>query len=415
LLLPVLATDCSSDHGALAARPHAAGAAGRAAAGAGGMGRGGALARGGSGGAVVMPPDKHVEPPGRSVFTVVHGVVDADRLAWCFARVRDGKTELVGTPVPEGGMAFGESASFESLPHVNSETDGVVPYVITGDLSLVSGLDCADAVARAASVGAQALDGLAGAGNAGTGNSAEGGAAGAAAGASGAGEGGAPNGGVPAGGGAENGGEIGAAGAPPVVAPPLRAGALPALPAGSLAQGYSLLEVADGCFGAPGFVDPQAEDICGAGYSPNTGTLTGELVTLSRATAEGMLALQALHASRGAPSLGVSANPPADAVQSAITLVDDFSEGALRPVDPRRDQPATAYGVSQRSWNVVASHNGAYEFTEPWLGIEKRSGVSPEDGRGYTLIVIGASYTVPEGDFWHSMAFTLVDNDPGGP
>src|SRR4051812_16646400 len=78
----LFATDCTSDHGALAARPHAAGAAGKAGAGAmaGAAGRphGGGSAQGGTGGSVT-PPDKHMETPGRSVFTVMHGIVDAER------------------------------------------------------------------------------------------------------------------------------------------------------------------------------------------------------------------------------------------------------------------------------------------------------------------------------------------------
>ena len=320
LLATPLAANCSSDHSALAIRAHAAGAAGRAGSG-GGTGQAGAGghtsigggARAGMGGMSITPikPD---EPMGRSVFTVVHGVVDADRVVLCFARVRDGATELVGDPVPAGGLGYGESLSFESIPHVASKTDGVVPFVITGDLSLLDGLDCSDAVARAQAEkpapvsddgngGASGAGGQAGAGGVvGAGGEAGGGEGGDAggppeanAGASPA----APSASAPENAGAGVGGEGGAAPTPIPKPPALRVGALPGLPAGTLAEGYSLLEVADGCFGAPGFTNARSDEICGAGYTPLAGSLTAELVVLARSTMSGTLSMQALHASRG--------------------------------------------------------------------------------------------------------------------
>jgi len=421
------ATDCTSDHGALAARPRAAGAGGKAGAGGTAGGRAGAggtsltgnAAKGGTGG-TTADPDKHVEPQGRSVFTVVHGIVDADRVAWCFARVRDGVSELVGEPLPEGGIGYGQSFSFETLPHVDNENDGLVPFVIAGELSLIAGLDCEAAVARAEAErptpGTGGSAGRAGASGAG-GEGGEGGEGGQN------GQAGAEDGGAAAGGdaGAQGqmggpdvpnaGGEGGAAARP--TPPVLRVGRLPGLPAGTLDQGYSLLEVADGCLGAPGFVDARSDAICGAGYTPTAGSLTAELVILGRQVAAGMLALQALHASRGSSDLGVRVAPPADSVQSYMTIVDNFTEGALRPVDPRRDSPNTAYGTAEPGFSVEATSNGNAVYSEPWEAIQKRSGVRTlENGRGYTLIALGPSYRVEDAGFWNPPAFGLIDNDP---
>jgi hypothetical protein len=173
------------------------------------------------------------------------------------------------------------------------------------------------------------------------------------------------------------------------------------------------VEVADGCLGAPGFVDPRAESICGAGYTPSEGSLTAEFVILGRKVAAGMLALQALHASRGSANLGVRVAPPADAVLSAVTIVDNFTEGALRPLDARRDLANTAYGTADDGWTVQATLNGATVSSETWAAIQKRSGVTPlENGRSYTLIVIGPSYTVDGTAWWNPPAFGLIDNDP---
>jgi hypothetical protein len=422
LVASAFATDCTSDHASLAAHPHAAGAGGKAGgasagAGAGGKSPSGNGAKGGSGGAPI-DPDKHVEPKGRSVFTVLHGIVDADRVAWCFARVRDDATELVGTPLPEDGMGYGQSLSFEELPHIDNQKDGLVPFVITGDLSLIAGLDCADAVARANAERPRAPEPEPGSGGSGGtpdaagsgGESGEGGQSGAENGGAGAGDAGAPSrGGAP--GVSSGGGEGGAA---PIPEPPaLRVGMLPGLPAGTLAQGYSLLEVADGCLGAPGFVAARSDSICGAGYTPGEGSLTAEFVILGRQVTAGMLAMQALHASRGSPSLGVRVAPPADSLQSYVTLVDNFSEGALRPAEPRRDLPNTAYGTAAPDWSVQATLNGIEGFSEPWSAVQKRSGVKTlENGRGYTLVVLGPSYTVEERGWWNPLAFGLIDNDP---
>lgn len=424
LCAAALSTDCTSDHSALAARPRTAGAGGKAGGGGAGgkAGGGGSLAgngaKGGAGGTPINP-DKHVEPMGRSVFTVVHGIVDADRVAWCFARVRDGVTELVGEPVPDGGVGYGQSFSFEALPHVDNERDGLLPFVIAGDLSLVAGLDCEAAVARAEAErevpvpdpGSDGSAGEAGASGGQGGEGGENGQSGALNGGTGPSEAGAPSQGS-----SPSAGEGGTGETPLPKPPPLRVGTLPGLPAGTLARGYSLLEVADGCLGAPAFVDARSESICGAGYTPSEGSLTAEFVILSRKVAAGMLALQALHASRGSENLGVRVAPPPDAIESYVTLVDNFTEGALRPADPRRDLGSTAYGTSARGWNVEATLNGTTVWSESWSAIEKRSRVTTlEDGRGYTLVVLGPSYRVDDAGFWNPAAFALVDNDPQVP
>jgi hypothetical protein len=211
----------------------------------------------------------------------------------------------------------------------------------------------------------------------------------------------------------ESGGQGGEAGAPAALPPVLRVGALPSLPAGALGSGFSLLEVADGCFGARAFDDPLANDACGPDYAPNVGSLSAELVTLARETVPNMLALQALHASRATGALGFRTEPSAtdDGVQ--LTLVDDIPEGALRPRDPRDDFPTSSWGVNTASWSLAATVNGVTYASELWPTVRRRAGLGPlEDGRGYTIIAIGPTPDIGKQGFWHEFAFTLVDNDP---
>lgn len=392
---------CGSDHRALALRPHPGGAAGMGgASGTGGAGgRGGAVTKPSTGGSsAVANPNKHVDQPGRSVFTVVHGIADAGPTAWCFARVRDGVTKLVGDPVPDGGLDYAQSLSFESLPSVRMDSDGVVPYVITGDLAELGGLDCEAAVALAQAVMATDRGS----------NGGDGGAAGASDPASGAGEAGAA-GATSANGGA--GGESSPGAAEP---PRLRVGALPSLAPGLLAQGYSVLEVADGCFGARAFHDRSAGSACGADYTPEHGSLSAELVILARDTFFDKLALQALDASRGTDRMGVQSAPgPLDSAISSITLVDNFTEGTLRPRDPRVDLQALDWGANKTTWTVDATVDGTRYASVNWKTVRKNGRIDQlEDGRGYTLIALGPSFLLDRRGFWNDFTFTVVDNDP---
>ena len=81
-----VAPSCKSNHSALAYRAHA----GMGGMGGMGDGRAGAITKPGVAGDPGVHPGKHVDEPGRSVLTVVHGIVDAGQTLWCFARVRAG-------------------------------------------------------------------------------------------------------------------------------------------------------------------------------------------------------------------------------------------------------------------------------------------------------------------------------------
>src|SRR5688572_17855300 len=98
LLLAAASNRCVTDHDALAKRDRG-----------GGADAGGASGKGGASGFGAFPSDggeagdgKYHETPGQNVVTFLHGVVDAERAAFCFARQVDGQTDFVGQPMPEG-------------------------------------------------------------------------------------------------------------------------------------------------------------------------------------------------------------------------------------------------------------------------------------------------------------------------
>jgi hypothetical protein len=405
---------CAKDHG-LARRPSSetggtggtAGAGGKA--GAGGNPAGGkSNSNGGKGGGDGVG-GKVTEAPGKSVLTLTHGIVDAPRVAWCFARVRDGVTRLVGSPTPKAGVAYGASIVLDALPNTDFERDGVVAFAIAGELGLIADANCEDAVELARREMGASPTGEGG----GSGAGGEGGAASGQGGE--AGDGGEA--GVTATAGAAGEMAAGSAGSgdPELPDPPrLRVGALPALAAGALAEGYSLLLASAGCLGGPAFSDEREREVCGSAYRPRAPTLTAELVVLSRKTASSTFAFQTLHASVASGELAVSVTPPASGGLTTVTLALNMTEGMLRPREPRLDLPTTAYGGGSDEWSVlVTSSDGAEPIQEPWPAVLERGGIEAlESGHGYTLIVIGPAGGVPKRNWWNAPAITLIDNAP---
>jgi hypothetical protein len=418
-----LAPACSTDHSGLARRPPSneagqAGVAGSLGGSAGSAGKGGSGGTGGTGGTKV------VEPPGRAVVTFLHGVVDAPRVLFCFARDGEQGPRFVGSPAPEGGLEYGESIWFESLSGV-PVTEPTRVFVIAGELALVEGSDCAEAVERArdemAVVGLEpAFANLGGAGGAAGegGGSAEGGAsfAGAGAGGEGAAIGAGGAGGADSGGesGATSGvaGEAGAGGAAPLPDPPrLRVAELPSLPAGALDDGYSLLYASHGCLGGPAFSHELEREACGESYTPRNPTASAELVTLSRKVDFLHLSLQALHASQALGTLDLRTLPPESSSDFAQSIGSSMTRGSLQPKNPRADLRSQDYAIEDGGGLTLLSA-GVVIWEGPWEDVIEMSGVTPVNGRVYTLVVMGPAVGDDPASFWNPTALSLVDNDP---
>ncbi len=379
-----LASACGKDHSGLARTdgPRGGAAGSTSSGGTGGTSGSGRGGSGQAGSAMGGTAGKYVEPPGRSVTTFFHGIVDAERVTFCFAGHGDGDPELVGDPIPAGGLAFAQSIALESIRRIDLEAEAVLPYVIAGDLELIDGMSCDEAVAAAEAemraVGALSL----GAG----GESGAGGEAG--------------------------GGGAGGASEPPTP-PRLRVSTLPEIPAGALAEGYSSLYVALGCLGGPAFAHPLEEEACGDGYAPDAPNASAVLVTLSRTTAFGKLALQALHASLASRTITVSSAPPDIAVETSVPIVYDLRRGALLPRQPSTQLSITDYRLTLPGWKVQTSDQGTVEGSEPWPDVLERAGIDAfEAGRGYTLVVVGPRGNLTTSGFWNPPAIGVVDNDP---
>jgi hypothetical protein len=363
------------------------------------------------------PPD---EVLGETVLTFLHGIVDAERVRVCFVKGRGKDAVALGSPVPEDGLAFGESLVVRTIEGLDFATDEFEPVVISGELERIAGLDCTAALAEASAVQAEAegaaarqdLDagGAAGAagvvvsGGAGGASSIDATSGGASSGAAGA-----------SGDEAGNGGAGGAGGAPslPLPEPPaLRVGALPILPARTLA-GRSYLYVADGCIGGPAFATRWGEQVCGAGYGALTPTLGAVFVAMSRQRSLYALSLQAVGASLATDSVDVVSAPIIPVSDVPPVIASLVHPGSITPRFPRQDLSTEAYGANSKSWQVEVMLDGQSVFAEYWDTLRSRAGVTMlEDAQTYALVLIGPRMNVSQTGFWNPRRIVLLSADP---
>jgi hypothetical protein len=373
---------CMTDHSALEKMPNpgSSGGAGGVAGSAGSPVIAGGASVGGGGG---HPDD---EAPGTSVLTIVHGVVDAPSIELCFAKVGgDGTVTPFGQPLTDAPLAYGGNVVLHAVAGADVASDVLEPFVIAGQLDLVSGLDCAAAIALARTDEAAANP------NAETG-SADAGAGGAA--EAGAGEAG------------------GAAGAPAEVQAPLRVRGLPAIPAGTLNGGRSYLLVATGCMGGSGFTAPSAEDYCGTGYTERDPTVSAIFVALSRLTALDHVGMQVVHASLATGQVSVTSDGGLQSGTTPIPIATNEISGELLPRPAAVDHTALEYGAGM-NFSLEVTSQSATLLTVTWPSALTLGGVSAlEDGSTYSLVLLGPRADLKQAGFWNAPVITLVPADP---
>ena len=371
IALGALLSGCVTDHDALAKRPGSGGAGGGSS-GAAGAGGGGASGAGGSGGSLVEAgTDGGVEPPGDNVLTLTHGVVDEATVAFCFAK--NGVIE--GSPIPAGGLAWGESLVLASIAGIDLAEDDVQPFVIGADAALLSGLDCASAIAMANSVPDSGADA-----------------------------------GSDAGSDASSDGAVDAA----PIDPAIRARGLPLIPKATLSGGYSYLLVAAGCIGAPSRTSSLQESVCGIGYTPTAPTLAPVLVQLSRTTKPDKLGLQVVHASVATETIDARSLPPDGSSLSPIFLVYGVVHGAIAPRPPNLSYPLALYGqpIGAATFEI-ASSTQSLSLPTSWQAVLSAGGLSSvENGSTYAVVLVGPRISIGKNAWWNGPLVTIVPTDP---
>jgi hypothetical protein len=386
LILAGLLAGCVTDHDALQKKPDTGSSAGA----------GGALAvagaptiiGGGSDGAAASGGHADDEPPGTSVLTIVNGVVDAPSVVLCLAKLdASGGTTPFGKPLTKTPFAYGQNLVLSDVAGAKLDTDTLEPLLIAGELDLVSGLSCEDAVARAQDEEVSAIDE-----NTRASEAAQAGAGGASDASSEGGEGGVPS---------------------YEVRSRLRLGNLPAIPAGTLSAGRSILFVATGCIGGSSYDAAKSDEYCGVGYTEQQPTLSAVLVSLSRRVQSGETGMQFVHASFATPQVDVSSHPPFPSTDSGILIATSVIEGQASPHSALLTHSALEYG-SASSYTVQISAQGAPVTGESWVDVLARGGVKAlEDGSTYALVLLGPrvdhALSTP---LWNPSALTVIPVDP---
>lgn len=95
-----------------------------------------------SGGAPAQLPEaprRPPEPPGTSVITFVHGVVDAPRISLCFAKCAPGGLSTLSEFAwPPLGIGFGVSLRLEPPAGLDLDKDALVVIVVAGEAGVVA-------------------------------------------------------------------------------------------------------------------------------------------------------------------------------------------------------------------------------------------------------------------------------------
>ena len=377
---------CVSDHDALARRPEfgAGGTAGRRdASGEAASGVGGGTS--GTGPGVLEAGDRSDPGPlGPNELTLLHGVSDAERIAFCFSRVGAAGSDPVGSPLPADGLPFGASLAVATLEALDFASDDILPSVFAGDLRLIAGRSCADALAIA---GALADSGPADA-------TADGDLGDAS---------------------LDGASAEGAAGAPDAARPALSVLELPMIPARTLAGGRSYLLVATGCLGGVGHSDPSEQWICGLDYAPHRPSLTALLVALSRSTLGGRLGFQFVHAARAADALDVVSKPSPESTDPLTTIATRVVPGAVEPNPPQLAKSKIDYGTPLSSSTLEVRNAGTAfpALSVGWAQVLARAGISDvSDGKTYAIVLIGPRPGYGAGSWWNAPTLTLVPSDP---
>lgn len=325
------------------------------------------------------PADVFTEPPGVDALTLLHGVVDAPRIAFCFAKTVAGVPgPPLGAPLPPNGLVWGQPLSLPANTGFDSGVDDVQPIVVTGDFPLLAGKTCAEVVALAESYADAGAtdDASVDAGDAGPSDAAT---------------------------------EL-----PPP--PPARALALPVIPAGTLTGGFSNLLVATGCMGGPSSSDSSEDFACGQDYSPSAPTLTPVLVQLSRVTASGSVGMQVVNASRASDPISLTSTAPEGSAKSDVAIQQGVVFGQVAPKPPWFGSSKAALGSPLAEAQLLLTSSGSSSplYTESWGDALKAGGLADlADGKSYAIVYVGPRPTMPAMKWWNGPRLVVIETDPG--
>ena len=406
-----LVMGCVTDHDQLAWHPGAGGSVGSG--GSVGAVDGAGPSGGGAAADARAEPSAEAEagtaaPPGPPRLALLHGVTDSPWIGFCFAIVRGG---VVSPPTgeiwPPGGIDYGRFASVTSVSGAELGKDDLLPYVVAArSRDVVAGLSCERILAGTTEPGTRVAVTSSAISDASTALDASLLDATTLVDASGP----PLDASFPDG---EGGGSPAPVDSGPPSIPPVRVRALPEVPAVAFSEAGSYLIVAGGCLGGPGVTDPSEKSVCGEHYAPGSPTLTEIVVHPSHGVAEGHVGLAFLG---GTPAVRicdrVEIQPGAD--ESPLILAKNVPTGGVRPAPPDATHAAADLGVPVPSAAIRIFADASTDpiYAKPWATTLAAGGVTGiENGKGYTLVLIGPYPGFSKQSFWNDPVVTIVPDD----
>lgn len=288
------------------------------------------------------------EPDGPSKLTIVNGVNDYDAIRLCFVPWPDAG-DSPAYPADAQGLAFAAPAVIDLAAGVVPMGTDVWLHVIAGNLGATAGKGCAEII-------------------------------------------------------------TGGLGADVLVVP------LAVIPRSALEAPRSLLLVPYGCLGGPGHEKENLEKVvCGENYSistPTPGLLAGGM---SRIVEMGALSLQAAHASVAMPKIGIWVLPGAQGDMMG-NVAPELTLGAIGKIPPFREFSKMDLGpIGATSILTIPPGFAQPNSKSPLQDALARGGISEadfKDGSAYTFVGVGSPPSIPAGEFWHALTWTVVRSDP---
>lgn len=187
------------------------------------------------------------------------------------------------------------------------------------------------------------------------------------------------------------------------------------IPASAFTAERSLLVVPNGCLGGDGHTDPLEQQACGQGYSIDTPTTNLVAAGMSRLLTQHTLSLQAAHASPAMPMVdirilsGIMGTMP-------YLVAPSLTPGQVGPFPPFQKLSRVSLGPIMSAQIGTFSPNQTTASSALSLSDAlARGGIDPADfadGKGFTLVAVGAAPGVAKGAFWHPLTWVVVRADP---
>ncbi len=201
-----------------------------------------------------------------------------------------------------------------------------------------------------------------------------------------------------------------------IVEPPqgVQRATLPAIPAGTLARGRSVLIVAVGCLGGLPYEQEVVEFVCGSGFVPDEGNAGLLVASMERTPLKQGMGTQVFAASLGSGLLSV--DHVAASTAETRTIVRDLAAGKIAPRPPSKELSLQSLGTSPgdnllRVYVDNSPDPSVVTLLSDALG---RGGLSVDglqDGSNYTIVLVGPRPGL-EGDWFKPHDVVMIPSAP---